>query len=65
MDAARKNMQLTYELKNEALKIKSKTMSLLYKQVELLAEEAQKCDDEKLLRILEVMAMLGQAIVPD
>ena len=64
-EAASKNMALSYQYKNHGLEIKIKTMGLLYRQVELLAEKSQNCEGEELYRIQELMAMLGQAIIPD
>ena len=63
--AALENMQRSYEFKHEGLELKLKTMRLLHQKVELLEKKAQTCEGEELLRILEVMAALGQAIVPD
>lgn len=59
------NMKRTYEYKNRGLELKLKTMELLYEQVELLAKKSRNCESDELYEIQKIMAMLGQAIIPD
>lgn len=64
-DERNENMRRSYVFRNQGLEIKINTMSLLYKQVELLAEKAQSCTGDEYYQIVEIMAQLGQAIIPD
>ena len=64
-DLYMKHMEESHLYKIEGLKIKLKTMRLLYQQLERLDRETRfKCGDEY-LHMVEAMAQLGKAILPD
>lgn len=64
-DLYMEHMEKSHLYKTEGLEIKLETMRLLYQHLELLAEETQDLSGERYLRVVEVMAQLGRAILPD
>ena len=64
-DLYMEHMEKSHLYRTEGLEIKLKTMRLLYQHLEWLAEEAQGLSGKEYLRVVEVMAQLGKAILPD
>lgn len=59
------NMAKSYAYKNRGLEIKLSTMELLYEQLQGLVKESQGAEGSELHIIIELMAKIGQAILPD
>ena len=55
----------SHEITNRRGEIKIKTMEILYEQLELLAKDSTILEGNERHNVVKIMAMLGQAILPN